>query len=196
MAVRTPAEPGGADEGASMDKNKTLRSGVTRRSILGGATLLVAGQVVGILPVRLAQVIRPAEAAAPVTLGNFLELSALLTGVSNLDPGVGKVYLDALQANATSRQGLIDLVRRSGVGVPHHVQTLDQLAASGVFRNKTTRTVADTITKYWFTGTYDAPGGPQAAAWTGALAWTTTYTKAMGVCGGATGYWAAKPPEK
>ena len=177
-----------------MDKTWISRSGTTRRTILRGAALLVAGQVVDIMPVGLALVVRPVDAAAPATLGNFLALSALLTGVSDLDPGVGKVYLDTLQANAASRQGLIDIVRRSGVGSPQQVRTLDQLAATGVFRNKATRTVADTITRYWFTGTYDAPGGPKVAAWIGALAWTTSYTKAMGVCGGATGYWAAKPP--
>lgn len=179
-----------------MGKNQTSRSGMTRRSILQGTAVLVAGQVVDILPARLSPVIRPAEAVAPVTLGNFLGLSSLLTGVSNLDPDVGKVYLDALQANAASRQALFDLIRRSGVGSPSQVQTLDQLGATGVFRNKATRSVADTITKYWFTGIYDTPGGPRAAAWIGALAWTTSYTKAMGVCGGATGYWAARPPLK
>lgn len=175
-----------------MNRIYTPYAGVTRRTVLRVAVVAAAGQALDLIP-GLASAIPAAEAAAAITLNNFLTLSSLLTGVENLDPDVGKVYFETLQANAASRKELADLLRRSGMGSANPAKTLNQLAATGVFQNKALRTVADTITEYWFTGTYDSQGGPRVAAWTGALAWTTTYTKAMGLCGGPTGYWAAKP---
>ncbi len=50
------------------------------------------------------------------------------------------------------------------------------------------------IMNAWYTGTYGDPHAPRVATHVGALAWSTlAFTKAPGVCGGGTGYWAAKP---
>jgi hypothetical protein len=53
---------------------------------------------------------------------------------------------------------------------------------------------AAAIMNAWYTGMYGDPHAPRVATHVGALAWSTlTFTKAPGVCGGGTGYWAAKP---
>jgi hypothetical protein len=55
--------------------------------------------------------------------------------------------------------------------------------------------LANSIVAAWYTGESPDPDAPQVLDYTDTLIWQAMdYTKPMGYCGGATGYWA-DPPE-
>lgn len=127
-------------------------------------------------------------------LSTFLILSALLTGVDDLDPAVGRIYLQSLQANPALGAPLAALMELVSEAIDTPI-TLAYLEENGVFENQQTRQAADKLTEYWYTGVYeDEQGQPQVAAYVDALAWKTlTFTKAMSVCG-TYRFWT-EPPE-
>lgn len=142
---------------------------------------------------------RPAATAAAqqenAELGRFLALSALLTGVENLDPALGSVYLQSLQASSEFDLTVSDLLDQAQAGLAALPATLEELESSGIFENEATRALADKITEYWYTGVYDTPEGEQVTAThTDTLAWQTlAFTKPMTVCGSYR-FWT-EPPE-
>jgi len=179
--LRIPAYP-------NVEVKSLLDGRLTRRGLFA-STLAIAGSGLGGFVVTAPR----ADAAGTVTLNQFLSLSSLLTGVSGLDPDLGKTYLGGLELKPGSSAALMALVQRSGIASPTPPKTLAQLTATGVFSDQAMRGAVDKILEYWFTGTYDTPSGPRVATYAGALAWTTSYTKAMSLCGGVTGYWAERP---
>ena len=128
-------------------------------------------------------------------LEQFLALSTLLTGVENLNPAIGRIYLDSLRQNSALAMPIGEFLTQIAGGGTAMPATLDELATTGLFDNETTRTLADKITETWYTGLYDTPEGEQAVAtFVDALAWKTlTFTKPMTVCG-AYRFWT-EPPE-
>ncbi len=55
-------------------------------------------------------------------------------------------------------------------------------------------TLADEIVAAWYSGSYATSAGLAAFNLTDALVWDALdFTKPPGLCGGATGYWAAPP---
>jgi hypothetical protein len=179
--------------GESTDRSLISHPGVTRRAILELIGLLVAGRALDMFHEYLVPHTALAKAVVSISIRNFLALSSLLTSVENLDPGVGKMYLESLEINANSHRGLMSILERGRFGSTGEVKTLDELAKTGVFEDTAMRTVADTIVENWFSGIYDTAHGRRVADWTGALAWTTSYTKAIGMCSSASFNWTTKP---
>lgn len=137
----------------------------TRRDVLlaGLAAAIAAAEVAG-FPAAL-------FAAAPVTLDQFMALSAKLTEAADLDPTIGEKYLGGFLASGQS-EGLAKLVAGGNV-----------------------RELAAAIVAAWYSGVYDSGKGQAVAGFEQALLWRAmSFTKPFADCGGETGYWS-KPPE-
>lgn len=67
------------------------------------------------------------------------------------------------------------------------------MAATGIFDEEQTRSLADTIIEYWYTGTYSEDDQSVVVTYVDALAWKTLhFTKPRSICG-SPGFWAEKP---
>jgi hypothetical protein len=136
----------------------------------------------------------PATEGLPLT--DFLALSALLTGVDELNPQLGSVYLQSLQASTQFEVTLAELYRQAGFGTGTRATTIEELETNGLFAQEPTRKLANKIIEYWYTGIYDTAEGEQAVAtFVDALAWQTlAFTKPLTICG-VPDFWA-QPPEQ
>jgi hypothetical protein len=150
----------------------------------------VAGPAVGSTSGTLAATPSPSE----VDLGGFLALSALLTGIENLNPQVGQIYLDSLAANTESEISLADLYRQAGFADAPPPESIEELERRGIFAQDATRALADKVIEYWYSGVYDTANGEQAVAtFADALVWRAVrYTKPLTLCA-APGFWAVAP---
>ncbi|MEM7223972.1 MAG: sugar dehydrogenase complex small subunit [Pseudomonadota bacterium] len=104
----------------------------------------------------------------------FLELSRELTGEAELDPGLGRIYLQALRQSSLFAGQLEQAFADPGQAIPAdlEVQILDQ----------------------WFTGVVPTDSGPAVATYNGALMWRTMELRgAPGYCHGALGFWSRPP---
>jgi hypothetical protein len=140
-----------------------------------------------------------AAAATPapegLPLAAFLALSALLTGIDNLNPQIGQTYLQSLAASDQFDVSLAELYAQAGFTENSAPAGIEELEARGLFEQEGTRALADKIIEYWYSGVYDTPDGEQAVAtFADALVWQAVrYTKPLTLCG-APGFWAV-PPE-
>jgi hypothetical protein len=138
----------------------------------------------------------PAATPAPGTIGldAFLALSAVLTGIDNLNPQVGQVYLESLSASQEFDVSLAELFEQAGFAGAAAPPTIEDMEGRGLFENESTRALADKIIEYWYSGVYDTPDGEQAVAtFADALVWRAVrYTKPLTVCA-APGFWALAP---
>lgn len=135
-----------------------------REFLLAGLAAAIAAAGAGGFPAAL-------FAAAPVTLEQFMALSARLTQAGDLDPAIGEKYLGGFLA--------------SGQG-----EGLAQLAAGGSVPE-----LAAAIVAAWYSGVYETGRGEAVAGFDQALLWRAMgFTKPFADCGGETGYWS-KPPE-
>jgi hypothetical protein len=196
------------------------RPSFSRREFLRGLALFVAGSALsacgaprvepqGLVtpwntptPIKVLQSPQPpatAEATATLSpdglqLEEFLALSAVLTGIENLDPVLGHVYLQSLQASSDFEVSLAELYERAGFRAAGPPTDVEALANAGTFAAETTQKLADKIIEYWYTGVYDTAGGEQAVAtFVDALAWKALhYTKPPTICA-SPGFWAERP---
>ncbi len=134
----------------------------------------------------------PAE--GELGLQQFLALSAVLTGVDNLSPDEGRVYLQALRASDEFDVPLDELYRQAGFEDDAPPTAIEDLEAQGVFESEASSTLADTIIEYWYTGVYTTPEGEQAVAtYVDALAWKAlAFTKPNSICA-SPGFWEERP---
>jgi hypothetical protein len=188
---------------------------ISRRVFLRSVSVIAAGTFIAACRVgrenrpvvdrvdpSISEVKVPASDAAagvqelPPELSDFLSLSMLLTGVDNLDPAVGTLYLQSLESNPEFTVSVAELIEQAKAGQSALPTTMEALEASQIFEGEGTRTLADKIIEYWYTGVYDTPEGEQAlATYMDALAWKTlTFTKPMTVCG-TYRFWT-EPPEE
>lgn len=118
-------------------------------------------------------------------LQSFLTLSALLTGVANLNPALGQLYLQSLQASDEFALTVAELCAQAGVSATTPPDSIAALEATGIFAQEASRTLADKITELWYTGVYtNAAGEERVATYADALAWQSlTFTKPMTICG-------------
>ena len=131
------------------------------------------------------------------SLEGFLALSALLTGIENLNPQIGRIYLDSLAASTPAEVSLADLYRQAGFAEADKTTwpgSIEELEQRGIFAQDTTRALADKIIEYWYSGVYETANGEQAVAtFADALVWRAVrYTKPLTLCA-APGFWAAAP---
>jgi hypothetical protein len=135
--------------------------------------LLTASVMLALTPASRAKAVPETS----VTVADFLRLSTGLTGVNNLDPSVGKRFLDGLIATGQG-MSLAELVHADGP--THGSQALQTLAR---------RIVAE-----WYSGIYETGQGPAVATFEHALLWRAlSYTKPLAYCGGEMGHWATPP---
>jgi hypothetical protein len=137
---------------------------ISRRSIILGGTS-AATLALG-FPLRSA-------ARDTVTVDEFRSLSARLTEARVSD------------LNMTAAAKLLDGFLSMGRGAE-----LAALIAGGA----SSGALAEEIIAAWYSGSYATAAGLAAFNLTDALVWNALdFTKAPGLCGGGTGYWAAPP---
>ena len=127
-----------------------------------------------------------------INLEQFLALSSVLTGVENLDPGLGEIYLAALWAGAQSGPSIADVysAASSGSNLPQDLDTLEQ---GGFFEQEGIGDLANSIIEMWYTGTYQLDGETYVATFVDALAWKVlSFTKPLTICGNF-GFWSEEP---
>lgn len=140
----------------------------------------------------------PAPEVDDSALAQFLKLSAVLTGVSNLDPVVGRVYLQSLQQSDEFNVTLEELYEQAGLESDAQPASIAQLEEQGFFEGQPSEggatALADRIIEYWYTGVYTTAEGEQAVAtYVDALAWKTlSFTKPNSICG-TPGFWEERP---
>jgi hypothetical protein len=129
-----------------------------------------------------------------ISLEQFLAVSAVLTGFTNLDPVVGSLYLQSLEGSDEFDASLGELAERAGFGGGSAPTTVAELEASGIFAEEATSTLADRIIEYWYTGVYTTPEGePMVATFVDSLAWKAlTFTKPTTICADP-GFWEKRP---
>ena len=133
------------------------------RRLVSRRTFLAALSSTAVVSVAGCASVLPTRGAADVGLDRFMALSRRLTGVDDLDPELGRLYLAALEATGVwpgrderaAAEAIVVAWYTGGVGAGREA----------------------TIVSY-----------PAALAWS-----TLTFTKAPSVCGGGLGYWAARP---
>jgi hypothetical protein len=202
----------------NQDLTPPLKQGISRRTLLcraaaGTVALVLGGCGVATPSQRHADLApfpqwhpllpspQPPEPNAAVTptpggisLAAFLVLSSLLTGIDDLNPEVGQVYLDSITASDQFDITLADFYRQAGFTETSAPVGVEELTQRGLFEEEAARTLADKIIDYWYSGVYDTPGGEQAVAtFADALVWRAVrYTKPLTLCA-APGFWALAP---
>lgn len=130
-----------------------------------------------------------APAESEFSLDQFMVLSSVLTGFTDLNPVLGRVYLQSLQNAETeaSLAGLYEQLGFQGTALPQGVD-------NRVFEQESTRALADKLIEYWYTGIYEENGEQVVATTTEALAWQAlNFTKPITVCGPYPGFWTERP---
>ncbi|AKH99040.1 Membrane bound FAD containing D-sorbitol dehydrogenase [Hoeflea sp. IMCC20628] len=109
--------------------------------------------------------------AATIDADGFLKLSKTLTGHSDLSADDAMKMFEAFKAIGKS----------------------DELAA--LADGEANPELGNEVVASWYSGVSPDPDAEEVITYTEALMWPAmSYTKPMGYCGGATGYWA-DPPE-
>lgn len=187
---------------------------ITRRAFLRNSAIIATGtlfaacaleqeEVGGVDPFESAYSVPelPTSQAAttsqeePPELAGFLALSALLTGVDELDPAFGRIYLQSLQENSELPMTVAQLLEHAQTEQSALPTSLEELERRGIFEDESTRALTDKLMEYWYTGIYETANGEQVVAtFVDALAWKTlTFTKPMTICGSYR-FWT-EPPE-
>lgn len=139
----------------------------------------------------------PTPQPGQLSLEQFLVLSAVLTGfdAAALSPAIGRVYLESLQQRSNPQVTLLQLYEQAGFDRQTPPTSIEDLQPSGIFDDDPTRSLADTITEYWYTGIYGSGDNQQVATYVDALAWeAVTFTKPRSICGQFPGFWREPPP--
>nr|AGC71485.1 hypothetical protein [uncultured bacterium A1Q1_fos_1880] len=133
----------------------------------------------------------PTAPTDELPLAQFLALSAVLTGVPTLNPELGRIYLQSLQASPDFTVTVPELYDQAGFRADAPPPTIAMLESTGLFTQEATRTLADRIIELWYTGVYtNAQGEATVATYVDALAWQTlAFTKPTTICG-YPGFWS------
>ena len=133
----------------------------------------------------------PAAPSDDLPIDQFLALSAVLTGVPTLNPDLGRIYLQSLQASPDFTVTVTELYEQAGFRTDAPPPTIATLESAGLFAQEATRTLADRIIDLWYTGVYtNTEGEETVATYVDALAWQTlAFTKPTTICG-YPGFWS------
>jgi hypothetical protein len=125
-------------------------------------------------------------------LNQFMALSAILTGYSDLNPDVGAIYLQNMRA--CSRSAAYDaLVKQIGLTSNLPPKTLADLQKAGAFTNVTSLSLTTEILENWYSGKCLGANGATTVTWTQALAWKAcSFTKPPSLCD-TPGAWTRPP---
>ena len=132
---------------------------------------------------------------APENLAAFLALSSVLTGIEELDPQLGQVFLQHLQGHPEFGSHLSNLFEQSGIQSGNPPADIESLSATGIFGQEGSRSLADRIIEIWYSGMIEENGEQVVVTFVDALAWKAIrYTKPLTICG-YFGFWAERPGE-
>lgn len=138
----------------------------TRRVVLAGFAGVAGAIAAGGLT---APPVRAATAPGPVTLGQFMELSDILTDNEfSLRDEVGQQYLRALSSDPAHAQTLRLLVNGT-VRLNRPPKTFDEVLRSGVLDDDAVAETARQILVHWYSGLVNG----RTADYLEALAWET-----------------------
>lgn len=155
-----------------------LPSSATRRALLRA---LAGASALGLTGTSFAA----APATAATTTTDFAQLAAALTGFPAPAPDIAARMAKAF-ATPARRAQLAALGRM--------VATTPAADLDAALQSSGLGTLANDLTAAWFSGVVNGAKGPQVVLYTDALVWTAmTFSKPMGVCGGALGYWSTPP---
>lgn len=145
-------------------------------------------------PAALPSPVPATPSAAPnddLPLAQFLALSAVLTGVPTLNPELGRIYLQSLQASSDFTVTVQELYEQAGFHANAPPPTIGMLESADLFTQEATRALVDRIIELWYTGVYtNAQGEETVATYVDALAWQTlAFTKPTTICG-YPGFWS------
>lgn len=208
----TPRRKAQAEEEETMRSKgeKTRPRRISRRAFLRGLTTLAGAFVTACGPPRSTEqpmlaygpqatppIILPSPApetdpqAEDLPLAEFLALSSVLTGVDNLSPALGRIYLQSIQTSDEFAVNVTDLYAQAGFQSDDPPTTVAAVEAAGLFDQEESRRLADKIIELWYTGIYtNAEGEETVATFVDALAWQTlAFTKPMTICG-YPGFWS------
>lgn len=131
-------------------------------------------------------------AEGSISLDEFMQFSSLLTGVDNLDPNLGRIYLDALQSSTQQGPTLAEVYGAASSG-SNPPQDVEALGSAGFFDQEGVGALADQIITMWYTGVYQIGDEVRVATFVDALAWKVlTFTKPLTICA-QFGFWAEEP---
>lgn len=167
---------------------------VTRRQLLVGAGAAVA-------TVSLAACVDPSSTpSGGISLGQFLQMSAILTGYpqSQLNTTDGRAYLEALNGLPAARgYSLAQLYQAMGFGSATPPTSYQDVVNRGVMSSEPSLSLANQIIFTWYAGQYPAavPGGLKVETFDNTLAWKSiTWTQPPMQCQpGGFGAWATPP---
>lgn len=200
---------------AKAEYDPTTQKRLTRRRFLRGMLASVAGVLAACAsgePVRDMGAYRTATpfraiaspqapqdetatpaAAGEVSLEQFLQFSSLLTGVDQLDPVLGQVYLNALQSGEGAASNLSRAFSAASSGSGPLPQDLEALSSQGFFDQEGMGELTDQIILLWYTGVYQQDGEDRVATFVDALAWKVLhFTKPLTICAHF-GFWSEEP---
>lgn len=177
--------------------------GVAAAELLAGCrpSQGVDGGMTTAVPLRVLESPVPVATAEPtpmadggeLALEEFLALSAVLTGFTELDPVVGRVYLQSLQQSAEFDLSLPELYEAAGfrsAAPPNNVTSLED---NDFFAAEANRALADAIIEQWYTGVYQQDGEAVVATFVDSLTWKAiNFTKPLTICD-PPGRWAERP---
>lgn len=190
-----------------LSRREFLQSGTavllsTTLTACGAATIQQAEPWQTATPPRVLQSPMPPATPEPtatlppdsLALEKFLALSAVLTGIPNLNPEQGRVYLQSLATSPDFNVSLTELYEQANLADVGAAASVDALDEAGIFVQEETKKLADKIIEYWYTGTYtDGDGETAVATYVDALAWKVLdFTKPPTICG-APYFWAERP---
>lgn len=126
-------------------------------------------------------------------LPEFLALSAVLTGMPDLDPDLGAAFLQAFQAVPGFAAGLDQLIDQAGMRSAQPPNDLESMESAGIFSNEQTASTADQIITAWYSGMVQTEEEPIVVTFVDALAWKALhFTKPLTICANYA-FWAEKP---
>ncbi len=128
-----------------------------------------------------------------IGLEEFLQFSSLLTGVDNLDPNLGRVYLQALASGEQQGPTLAEVYGAASSGSGPLPQDVDALAGAGFFDQEGYGALADQIINMWYSGVATVGEETVVVTFVDALAWKVLhFTKPLTICA-QFGFWAEQP---
>lgn len=128
-----------------------------------------------------------------ISLEEFMHFSSLLTGVENLDPNLGRVYLKALASGEQQGPSLAEVYASASSGSGLMPQDVEVLSGAGFFEQEGYGSMADQIINMWYSGVATIDGEEQVVTFVDALAWKVLhFTKPLTTCA-QFGFWSEEP---